>query len=516
MWSHILSDIINLAKVEPWDTGAPAIHGPDITGASANKPFSYSVPVTGERPLSFKAEGLPKGLQIDANTGHISGSIEHDGEYKVLLTAENAHGKSEKELDIAIGKGLALTPPMGWNSWNAWRRWVDDKKVRAAADALVTSGLAARGYTYVNVDSCWQGERGGKFNAIQPNCKFPDMQALVDYVHGKGLKFGIYSTPWVEPWGCTEDEASADWDGGALIGCSGGEPDPEHLPFRIQDRKYVGIDKYEPNDIAQWIEWRIDFLKYDWAPTDPKSLERMSVPLKAAPRDIIMSVCTDANITWADAYLKHTEMWRGIPDTEDQWKSVILNGFYMDDFAGCEDWRTKIRPGKWNDLDMTALGPQFDTMTTTKPNRLTPDEQITHMALWALYPSPLILSCDLSAVNDFELRLFGNEEVIAVNQDRLGIAATRIRETRIRKLGSNRLYNSRIQARPLADGSIAIGIFNLSEESDTISILAEDLNIPRGFKARNLWERRDMGSYDTSLEIKVPSHGAQMLRVYGK
>jgi alpha-galactosidase len=122
----------------------------------------------------------------------------------------------------------------------------------------------------------------------------------------------------------------------------------------------------------------------------------------------------------------------------------------------------------------------------------------------------------LSAINDFELQLFGNEEVIAVNQDRLGIAATRIRETRARKLGSNQLHNSRIQARPLADGSIAVGIFNLSEESDTISILAEDLNIPRRFKARNLWERRDIGSYDTSLEIEVPSHGAQMLQIYGK
>ena len=102
---------------------------------------------------------------------------------------------------------------MGWNSWNAWRRWVDDAKVRAAADGLVRTGLAARGYSYVNVDSCWQGARGGKHNAIQPNRKFPDMRSLADYIHAQGLKFGIYSTPWTVPWGCSEKEAVADWGG---------------------------------------------------------------------------------------------------------------------------------------------------------------------------------------------------------------------------------------------------------------------------------------------------------------
>jgi alpha-galactosidase len=181
---------------------------------------------------------------------------------------------------------------------------------------------------------------------------------------------------------------------------------------------------------------------------------------------------------------------------------------------GCEEWRPFVRPGKWNDLDMTALGPQFDTMTSTRANRLTPDEQITHMTLWALYPSPLILSCALESINDFELRLFGNEEVLAVNQDRLGKAATRVREERTRRLiGGDRLRNFRIHARPLADGSLAVGVFNHADQSDTIELSAKDLGCSGRFAVRNLWERRAMGFLEEGLEIEVPAHGAQMLKI---
>ena len=505
---------IILAKVDPWDSGAPRINSPAVTGASAGKPFFYAIPVTGERPVTYQVEGLPEGLCVDERTGFITGHVTREGDYRVLLRATNRQGKAEKEFEIAIGRGLALTPPLGWNSWNAWRRWVDDGKVRAAADAIVATGLAARGYTYVNVDSCWQGERGGPHNAIQPNRKFPDMKRLADYIHGKGLKFGIYSTPWVEPWGCTAAEAKADWGGGALIGCSSGENDPEFPRQHQISGKFVGTEKHEPNDVAQWVEWGVDFLKYDWAPTDATALERMGRPLKAAPRDIVLSVCTTARLIWAEAYLKWTEMWRSIPDTEDTWLSVLDNGFVADDRMGCEDWRQYVRPGKWNDLDMTALGPQFATNTSTKANRLTPAEQVTHMTLWALYPSPLILSCALEAITDFELRLFGNVEVLAVNQDRLGKAATRVREERTRRLiAGDRLRNFRIQARPLADGSLAVGVFNHAEEDDQIAVTAQDLGLTGRFAARNLWEQRDLGKFDGRLEITVPGHGAQLLKL---
>lgn len=506
---------VELAPVEPWDIGAPTIQVPTITGASAGKPIIFAIPVTGERPITFQAQGLPTGLTLDAGTGILTGVTRSEGDHRIFITARNAHGKSERELTLAIGRGLALTPPMGWNSWNAWRRWVSDKHIRAAADALVRTGLAARGYNCVNIDSCWQGQRGGKFNAIQPNVKFPDMHALSAYIHQHGLKFGIYSTPWVEPWGCSAAEAKADWGGDALIGCSSGEQDPSYPRHQSQlAGKYVGIHKHEPQDVAQFVDWQVDFLKYDWAPTDDRCLERMGRCLENAPRDIIFSVCTDAKVMWADAYLRWCHMWRSIPDTADNWRSLQINGLCMDDYHGCEDWRAIVRPGRWNDLDMLALGPQFHSANSSAPNQLTPAEQVMHMTLWAIYPSPLILSCDLDAINDFELRLFGNEEVIAVNQDPLGKVATRVREERTRQLVPGaRLRNYRIHAKPLSNGDIAVAVINIADDDDTIAVTAADLGLSRNFSVRDLWRRRDLGRHCDQITIDVPAHGAAMLRL---
>jgi alpha-galactosidase len=505
---------IRLAAVEPWDQGPPAIHGPSIHGASANKQVLYAIPATGERPLVFAVEGLPEGVRLDPVTGFITGAIRREGDFRVMLRAENRHGKAEKEFVIAIGRGLALTPPMGWNSWNAWRRWVDDVKVRSAADGLVRTGLAALGYTYVNIDSCWQGARGGPHNAIQPNRKFPDMRLLSDYVHARGLKLGIYSTPWAVPWGCEKKEDVEDWGGPELIGFSSGDPEPDGpRDYFFYLGKYVGIEKHEMQDVAQWVEWGVDFLKYDWTQTDAKCLERMGRVVKAAARDIVLSICTGARLKYIDAYKAWAQMWRGTGDTDDSWANILGNGFLADDCQQ-EDWRPYIGPSGWHDLDMLAIGPQSDTRTGTRPNRLTPDEQITHMTVWALYPSPLILSCDLEALNDFELRLLGNEEVIAVNQDRLGKPAVRLREERSQSLVPGRPHhNGRVWGRPLADGSFAVGFFNLAERPDELSLDLHDLGLHGSASARNLWERRNLGRIWKRLSIMVPAHGAQLIRV---
>jgi alpha-galactosidase len=500
-----------IAEVAPWDQGQPAIHGPSIYGASAGKPFRYAVPATGERPLRFRAEGLPQGLRLDSTTGHLVGAARTEGDFQVLLQVENEHGRAEKEFTIAIGRGLALTPPMGWNSWNAWRRWVDDARMRSAAEDLVKTGLAARGYSCVNIDSCWQGRRGGPHGAIQPNGKFPDMKALADHIHGLGLKFGIYSTPWVMPWGCTPTEAEDDWGGPGLIGCSSGKPDPDYQPNSIAEGRYVGLEKHEAQDVAQWSEWGVDFLKYDWNPTDTRSLERMGRLVKEAPRDIVVSICTNARLEDADTIKTWSNMWRGLPDTVDEWSSVLKNAFLLEDSQG-EDWRPHVRPGSWNDLDMLALGPQTEGSTKCHPNRLSRDEQITSMTAWALYPSPLILSCDLSELSDFEMRLFCNEEVIAVNQDRLGRPAIRLHEQRNQPIDAGLpRSNYRIWARTLADGTTAVGLFNLSSRADKITFNLKDLGLSGSVAIRNLWERRNLGQFTERFSIAVPAHGAQLL-----
>jgi len=504
---------IRIAKAAPWDQGEVAINGPSLFGASVNKPFSYTIPVIGERPLRFGAEGLPEGLLLDSATGRITGTLQDKGDSKVLLSAENRHGKAEKEFIIAIGRGLALTPPMGWNSWNAWRRWVSADNVRAAGEELVKTGLAARGYTYVNIDSCWQGIRGGVYGAIQPNRKFPDMEALAADIHSLGLKFGIYSTPWTVPFGCTPKQTQEDWNGSGLIGCSSGPPDPEYTVRLLDGGLYVGINKHEPEDMSQWVEWGVDFLKYDWNPTDTKSLARMGRLAKEAPRDIVVSISTACRLEDADSIKTWANMWRGIPDTRDDWSSVVKNAFLEEDLK-MEDWRPHIGPSSWNDMDMLALGPQFENAAKCRPNMLSEDEQITTMTAWALYPSPLILSCDLSALTDFEVRLFANEEVIAVNQDPLGKPAVRFCERREQSLQTTQPQrNARIWVRPLAGESIAIGFFNLAESADMLSIDLSDLGFSGSIAARNLWERRDMGRVQDQLSVEVPAHGAQLVLV---
>ncbi len=504
---------INLAAVEQWNEGAPRINGPEIYGASAKKTFLYTVPATGERPIRFSAQALPDGLRIDASNGQITGSVAQDGEYRILLQAENRHGRAEKEFCIAIGKGLALTPPMGWNSWNAWECFIDDGKARTAADWLVKTGLASRGYTYVNIDAGWQGRRGGKHNAIQPNRKFPDMKELSKYIHAHGLKLGIYSTPWTSSWGRVDQKLLEEWGTERLTGCSSGEPDPSFKINSLPDGRYVGLNKHEAEDVAQWVEWGVDLLKYDWCPTDPDSAERMGRALKAVGRDIVMGICTQARLKNIDVFKKWVHISRGLNDTLDTYLSVIRNAFAADDFWQ-EDWRPHIGPGFWRDLDMFALGPLFATATSCRPNRLSQDEQITNMTAWVLYPSPLMLSCDLSSLNDFELRLFGNEEVIAVNQDRLGKPAMRIYEQRGQQTGAERpQVNRRAWSRPLADGSFAVGLFNLADSPDEFPLDFSLLGISGTAAIRNVWERRDIGRIRDSFSINVPAHGAQLLRI---
>ncbi len=173
----------------------PAIHGPRIVGATPGRPFLFLVPATGQEPLTYAAKNLPVGLALNPKTGIITGTLPKAGTTLVMLTVRGPLGTATRGLYLIGGEHkLALTPPMGWNSWDAYTRDVDDKKVRASADALVATGLAAHGYGYVGIDDTWEAGRDAQ-GRIQTNDKFPDMKALCDYIHAKGLKFGIYSSP---------------------------------------------------------------------------------------------------------------------------------------------------------------------------------------------------------------------------------------------------------------------------------------------------------------------------------
>ena len=189
----------------PAPPAKPEIHGTRVYGVRPGSPFLYRIPGTGERPIAFDATGLPEGLVLDPNTGIISGSTQKTGTFRAELTARNASGEGRREFRVVVGDQLALTPPMGWNSWHIHYNRVSESALRQAADQMIATSMADYGYQYVNSDDCWMKKQGDPpyrdaDGTLLPNRNFPDIKGMVDYIHGKGLKAGIYTSPG--PWTC--------------------------------------------------------------------------------------------------------------------------------------------------------------------------------------------------------------------------------------------------------------------------------------------------------------------------
>ncbi|HUE36493.1 MAG TPA: putative Ig domain-containing protein, partial [Candidatus Acidoferrum sp.] len=229
----------------------PRINGPDVFGVRPGHPFLYHIPVTGDRPMAYSVDGLPDGLQVEAASGDITGTLENNGDYTVTLHAKNALGEDRKKLKIVVGETIALTPPMGWNSWNHYASRVSQAIVLDNAKAMAGSGLIDHGWTYVNMDDTWQGKRSGKFHAIQGNEKFPDMKGLCDSVHALGLKVGIYSTPWTTSYaghiGGSSEDLTGDWSPPTIP--KKGNVNKNILPWAI------GKYHFATNDADQWAAW---------------------------------------------------------------------------------------------------------------------------------------------------------------------------------------------------------------------------------------------------------------------
>jgi alpha-galactosidase len=188
----------NVVTLTPAPPSTPQIHGPGIFGVRLGSPFLYTIPATGDRPMTFSADGLPVGLKLDEKNGQITGTLTQPGTSQVTLHAKNSLGQVDRSFKIVVGDEIALTPPMGWNTYNCWANNISQEKVLHSARALVKAGLDQHGWTYINIDDGWQGARGGEFHGILADPKtFPDFKGMADEIHGMGLKLGIYSTPWV-------------------------------------------------------------------------------------------------------------------------------------------------------------------------------------------------------------------------------------------------------------------------------------------------------------------------------
>ena len=451
----------------------PRINAPRITGATPGRPFLFRIPATGEPPLTFAATNLPEGLTLDPATGIISGALARAGRTVVSLEARGPKGTATGELTIVGGDdALALTPPLGWNSWNVWGASVDDAKVRAAADAMVATGLAAHGFQFINIDDGWEGERDAN-GVLRPNEKFPDMKALADYVHAKGLKLGIYSSPGPRT-------------------CQGLEGSYEH----------------ELIDARTWAGWGIDLLKHDWCSysriAKDDSLAELQKPylvmrdaLRQVDRDIVYSLCQyGMGDVWEWGAEVGGNYWRTSGDLTDVWSNMAAVGFRQ---AGREKWS---RPGHWTDPDMLVVG-KVGWGPNVHDTRLTPNEQVVHITLWALQAAPLLLGADLSQSDRFTTDLMTNHEVLEVSQDVLGRGASRVYQRERLELW----------ARPLADGSIAAGLFNRGLRAAEMSATWEELGITGRRSVRDLWQQKDLGVFADRFTTRVPAHGVVMIRI---
>ena len=452
---------------------SPRINGPSVVGARPGHPFFYHIPVTGDPPISVEAGKLPAGLTLDAARGEITGAPAQAGEYKVKLSAKNTAGRTTRTLKIVIGDKIALTPPLGFNSWNCFANAVDDGKIRAAADAMVSSGLINHGWTYINIDDCWEDGRDAN-GMIQSNEKFPDMKALADYVHSKGLKIGLYSSPG--PKTCAGFEAS--W-------------------------------QHEEKDAQQYAAWGFDYLKYDWCSYEnvqDKSLperERLMKPyqvmnaaLRKLDRDIVFSLCQyGMGKVWEWGADVGGNCWRTTGDINDSWSSMSHIGF------GQNGHEKYAGPGHWNDPDMLVVGKVG--WGHLHPTRLTPNEQYTHVSLWCLLSAPLLIGADMSQLDPFTFNLLANDEVLAVDQDPLGRQAARVSKD----------GEAEVWAKEMADGSKAVGLFNRSEGAREVSVKWQDLGLSGGRRVRDLWRQKDLGKSKDSFTATVPRHGVCLVRI---
>jgi alpha-galactosidase len=435
-----------------------------IDGQVSGGDFSFSVQtVIADKARTLHYTGAVTGATITLTAPQPNGGTrQYTG--RRATAAESAANWPERIPPPALHpvpeNGLARTPPMGWNSWNHFRGQVDDKTIREIADAMVANGMKAAGYLYVNIDDTWEGTRDAQGN-IQTNSKFPDMKALADYVHSKGLKIGIYSSPGTKT-------------------CAG----------------FEGSYGHEGQDARTYAAWGIDYLKYDWCSaskvyqdSDMQAVyQKMGDALRATSRPIVYSLCQyGRDEVWRWGPDVGGNLWRTTGDISDNWESMI--GIFAKQ-EGLEAW---AKPGHWNDPDMLEVG----------NGGMRDTEYRTHFALWCILGAPLLAGNDLRDANRASLDLLENPEVIAIDQDSLG------RQGRL--ISQNK--GSVVWARQLADGGQAVALVNEGDKPAKLVVSWSALGLSGSPSVRDLWTHTDRGHVPDGFSSDVPSHGVVLIKV---
>ncbi|MBI9017502.1 MAG: NPCBM/NEW2 domain-containing protein [Phycisphaerae bacterium] len=459
----------------------PKINGPRVFGTRPGNPFIYRIPATGTRPMEFTAENLPESMDLDTDTGIIKGfSPDKRGDYNITFKATNPSGSDQRSFKLTVGDTLALTPPMGWNSWYIHYSRVTDVDMRAAADIMIDSGMADFGYMYVNIDDCWSKRKNDKpyrseLGTILPNEKFPDMPALTEYIHSKGLRAGIYTSPG--PWNCAG---------------------------------YTGSYQHEQADAQTFAKWGFDFLKHDWCSYGNYVIDNthyefvkpyalMGEILKNVDRDIVYNLCQyGIGQVWTWGTQVDGNCWRTTGDLG------LMSGYLEVGLSNARHYQYAA-PGRWNDPDYILIGWVGDAHGHGQgaPCKLTGNQQYQYMSMWSLMAAPLIFSGDMTKLDDFTKNILCNSEVIDIDQDPLG------------QQGEIIVQNDDyfIMKKQLLDGSIAVGLFNTCEIEMPITVNFEQLEIQGQYQVRDLWRQKGIGTYQNQFKSEVGRYGVTFVKM---
>ena len=493
-----------LGVLTPPEKAEPRINGADVWGVRPGKPVVFRVATSGERPMRFTAKGLPDGVTLDAEKGILRGTAPaQKGDYDIEVTAENTKGRATRTIRLAVGDVIALTPPMGWNSWNIWGERFTGEHAREAARAMDASGLGDHGWAYVNLDDFWtmnnspqnkdrpelRGPARDAGGRILTNPSFPDMKALTDDIHALGFRAGLYSSPGPTTCG----------------GCEGSYG-------------------HELQDAAQWAAWGFDYVKYDWCSYDEtikderggkpwydgtwrdergESKKRpyrlMQQCLAKQDRDILYSFC-QYGMGHAEEWARETgaSTWRVWEDMKDSWAWMWRS---VESRLGAENYWKWSGPGCWIDLDMMLVGDQ-GSCGYVHPSFLTPNEQYTHVSLWCMLGSPLLIGCDLTKLDGFTRSLLVNDEVLAVSQDRLGKIARRVRRTDAEE----------VWARPLSGSFTAVALVNKYPFAREITVTFAELGLGGERWVKDLWTQTCEGRHSGSYTALVPPHATKLVK----
>ena len=497
--------VAQLGILTPPERDEPRINGADIWGARPGHPVIFRVATSGLRPMKFSAKNVPDGVTFDAERGVIGGvAPPRKGDYDIEVTAENAKGRATKTIRLAVGDTIALTPPMGWNSWNIWGARLTGEHVMAAARAMDESGLGDHGWAYVNLDDYWSMNNSPKNKdrpdlrgpardgegRILPGPAFPDMRKLTDFIHSYGFKAGLYSSPGPTTCG----------------GCEGSYG-------------------HEMQDAERWAEWGFDYVKYDWCSYDQIVADELGgkrwyeVPgwrdvrseSKKRPyllmRDCLLRQNRDIVYSFCQYGLGHSEewardaganCWRCWEDLKDTWPWMEMA---VESRVGAENYWKHAGPGCWVDPDMMIVGDQH-SFGFTHPTCLTPNEQYTHVSIWCMLSAPLLLGCDLAKLDAFTRSLLTNDEVLSVNQDRLGKVARRVRHADAES----------VWAKPLADGSYAVALVNRYPFAREIRVTFAELGLGGERWVKDLWRQKCEGRHYGEYAAVVPPHATKLIR----